>query len=296
MDSRKNLETTSRSEGTRMHDEQSVTTAVAFVAEEFLYVFPPHAGKVLLDQYSKLPGSRRQAEWLGSVLGWSAEELVVWVEREGDEEDKMVMLDVFLWKQRHGLIDPGLRVDYEFRRWPDGSYLHRYMVANGYEQVLTIPQYRAEPTTYLERINVLLDSFRTTDFTEEDFWELVFRINVLGPKIHTYPRQSEVLAVADYVLAHYDNDARLKDFTNSVCFSHLALLFLDLGLSPQRTWTAYRAALLHSPIHGVTAYPALKAGLGMYGERFREEMKNVEIQGGKSLFYALCDETGLLSV
>jgi hypothetical protein len=34
----------------------------------------------------------------------------------------------------------------------------------------------------------------------------------------------------------------------------------------------------------------------MYGERFREEMKNVEVQGGKSLFYALCDETVPLSV
>ena len=107
------------------------TTALSSISREFLYLFPPHAGESLLDQYSKGPGRRAQQEWLRRVLGWNAEELTVWIEREGDEEDKMVMLNVFLWKQRHGLIDPGLRIHYEFRRWPDGFYIHRYMVANG---------------------------------------------------------------------------------------------------------------------------------------------------------------------
>jgi hypothetical protein len=140
------------------------------VSEQFLYFFPAHAGNVLLDQAWKIPGRHKQAEWLSIVLNRSAVELAESIARPGDPEDKMILLDVFLWKQRHGLIDRGLRVESQFSRWPDGYYLQRYMVANGYEGVLSTPQYLDQPRALLEEVDWLLDRFKSGDSSQEDLW------------------------------------------------------------------------------------------------------------------------------
>lgn len=115
--------------------DTQIASAISCVLEDFLYLFPARAGRAILDEYSKMPRRQKHAEWLAQVLSWNAEELTGWIARDGDEEDKRVLLDVFLWKQRHGLIERGLRVHYKFSHWPDGSYLHRYMAANGYDDL-----------------------------------------------------------------------------------------------------------------------------------------------------------------
>jgi hypothetical protein len=161
------------------------------------------------------------------------------------------------------------------------------MVANGYESVLYVPQYSHEKTGYLRQIDEMLDNFATTDFSEEDFWGLAMRLNVLGPKLGAYERREDAIAIATYVLTHYTDDIRLHGCGSDIYLSTVALLFCDLKMDPMKTWPLFKAAMRLSGRRSVSCYPALVVGLEMYGSRLREELQSVAVQGGNDLFYAL---------
>jgi hypothetical protein len=100
------------------------------VAMDFRYLLPRSSGEVLVQLCSEDDELHQTIEWFRRVLNLKAADLVSWISREGDDEDKQVYLNVFLWKQRHRIIEPSLRVNYEFESLPKAYHLHRYMVAS----------------------------------------------------------------------------------------------------------------------------------------------------------------------
>ena len=239
---------------------------------------------------SKLPKGKQQAEWFSQILSWSPDELIQWTAREGDEEDKMIFLDVFLWRQRHGIIDRKKRINHAFLEESYAWYVHRYMIANGYDNILTTPPSRRDEVSYLEQIESLLDLFDNRRFRSDEFWSLIVLLNVLGPQLEKYKRRDEVLKIAEYIVTNFKSDARLETFTNDNEFAGWALLVFDLKMHADQTWPVFKEIFLSSPKHSVTCYPALIVGLEMYGSLFRKEMDKIEIQGGNDLFFKLLEK------
>ena len=261
----------------------SLNSALSWIAQEYLYLFPAHAADIVAAWNLKTPQGLKEGEWLRRIIHFSANELIEWTSRDGDEEDKMIFMDVFLWKQRHGLIDPSLRIAYLFHEQSYAWLLNRYMVANGYLDVLDQPQIEGETIGYLAQIELLLDRFNHSDFTAEDLWSLLIQLNVLGSQIDQYGRRSEVLKVAEQVMQ--DAPVQLAPL-NDVELARVSLLMLDLKLAPDKTWPRFRELFL-STSHSVACYPTLIAGLQMYGDVFLKEIQGIEIQGGNDLFFEL---------
>jgi hypothetical protein len=202
-------------------------------------------------------------------------ELLLRVERDGDEEDKEPLVNVFLWKQREGFIGREARVRYRFfdsyRAWTS----HRSMVANGYSGIEHLPvRIVEEPTTYAREIDRLLDLYeRAWDARgDEDMDVLLVCLNVIGPRIRSHPRAELIGSFAGFVMDHCGSDERLAWLSAS----SLALLVHDLGVDTEQSWPSYRTVLLSEPNRGVWAnIPAWILGLRMYGERAAREIEQV---------------------
>jgi len=268
------------------------------VAKDLLYLLPLPAGEMLVHSFSQDRELHPSIEWFNRVLKCEAKELVSWISREGDEEDKQVYLNVLLWKQRHGIIKPSLRVNYEFTSFANAYHVHRYMVANGYEGILDAqrpPSFGLKKVStglsYLDEIGVLLDEFSNPLFSREsdDFGDLALLVGILGPRLSEYPRRDEVMQFTQYILEHHTDDERLSRLPEDVNFASFVWLLSDLKLDAKRTWPVYEQLAIRKRNRGVLSYPAFIVGLEMYGDRVREILDHLEIQGSTQMFLRLVD-------
>jgi len=261
-----------------------------------LYLLPRASGQLLADSFSELPELRESLRWFVRSLKASADELQSWVSRDGDEEDKQILINIFLWKQRHGLFDPSWRIKYQFDNPANAYYIHRYMLKNGYNGILDRPDHFPEPAgragvreSYLREIDSLLDKASSLTLPEQfdEFGELALFVERIGPSSLNYPRCGEVKKFAGFVLENYSNDPRLVRFSEDAAFTHLSWLLSDLKYEPGYTWKTYRKLALARVKRSISCYPAFLTGLEMYGERMQEIFDKVEIQGGNTLFLRL---------
>jgi hypothetical protein len=260
--------------------------------QEFLYMFPARAGEVLTRRLREEQETEREAQWYQQVLSFGAQELITSASGQLASEDKCALLDVFLWKQRHGLIAKNLRIRSALGPGtsPRIYYIHRYMVANGYEGILPGKNaYAGEKTQYLEEIGRILDQAKAPDFGagELGFWDALILLNVLGPVVSTYERLSEVQELAEYTLKHHEADPRLSRLHEDRELSAFTLLLSDLAFEPARTWSEYRNLLLSTRARSVLSYPALIAGIQMYDIELRATLQAIDLQGGRDLFLDL---------
>ncbi len=252
------------------------------------------AGGILLNELSRRDEAEREAKWYDQILSWDAEELTAHAARAGAPEDKCAFLDVFLWKQKHGLINKNRRVQAYLgpSARPITYYIHRYMVATGYEGVLTGDDvYTQVGVKYLQEIDVLLNEWKRPDFGRGNlsFWDIVLLLNVIGPTIANYERRSDARELAEYILENHSVDPRLQDFRGDRELSAFALLLSDLKIESHRTWPAFQSLLLSTRERSVLAYPALIVGAKMYEKKLDGVLGGVDLQGGTSLFFSLLD-------
>ena len=257
------------------------------IAQQFLYMLPARAGETLLLRFKREHQQPDAIKWLQDTLNADADTLIERTTKEGDEGDKLVCLDVFLWKQRHKLISPQLRISPQGISEPFLRYIYRYMVENGYDNVLD-PTFGERPIVSIAEICRLLDQFADGKFDNGDqYWSLTHLLNILGPKVGKFHRRPEVLHYARYLASHFGSDPALNELADDVDLSGYALLMLDLGLEPQFTWQTYTELLLKCKTRSVMCYPALLAGLQMYPQTIAGAIDELELQGGTDLFWSL---------
>ncbi len=266
------------------------------VAQDFLYLLPPGSGELLIRSFSAQQDMQRSIEWFKRVLNYDASALLSWILAEGDEEDHRIYANVFLWKQRHKMIDSALRVNGKFEDSPYTYHLHRYMLANGDEGVLDIPRSsydavdRQSPNfSYRAEAGQLLDRFSAEGLSteSEDFERLTDLLSILGPQFDSYPRRPEVAAFAANILAFSAKISGIPVLTSDPGFTNFSWLMLDLGLDPAQTWEPYKALALAKRKRSVSSYPALISGLSMYPDKMSEILGAIEVQGGRDLFLTL---------
>jgi hypothetical protein len=265
-----------------------------FFMQEFLYMFPAHADEVLLQELRSRDEAAREAKWYARVLSWDADELALWAAREGDPEDKCAIMDVFLWRQRHGLIDKNRRIHSSLGAGarPLTYLIHRYMVANDYDGILAGDDpYTQVGIKYIQEIDALLEQWKKPDFGPGDagFWDIVLLLNVVGPTFATFDRRPNARELAEYILENHSVDPRLQGFRGDRELSALALLLSDLKIEPDRTWPVFQSLLLSTRQRSVLAYPALIVGAKMYGKKLDGILGEVDLQGGTSLFISLIE-------
>lgn len=270
------------------------TSFANFVMQEILCMLSAGAGEILLKELSGRDETEREAKWYGQILSWDAEKLTAHAALDGAPEDKCAFLDVFLWKQKHGLIDKSRRVRAQLGpvARPITYYIHRHMVAAGYEGVLTGDDvYTQVGVKYFQEIETLLNEWKRPDFGHGNlsFWDIVLLLNVIGPTFATYERRSDARELAEYILENHSVDPRLQDFRGDRELSAFALLLSDLKIESRRTWPAFQSLLLSTRQRSVLAYPALIVGAKMYEKRLDEILRGVDLQGGTSLFFSLLD-------
>jgi len=257
-------------------------------------MLPVGAGEIILRELSSKEEMEREFKWYGQILSWGCDDLTTWAAREGDSEDKCALLNVFLWKQRHGLIDRNARIHAFLgpKARPSTYYIHRYMITNGYEGMLNGDDpYTHVGVNYLEEIGTLLDQWRASDFGngELGFWDIVLLLNVLGPTLAAYERRSEVQTLAEYILKNHSVDPRLQRFVDDPELAAFTLLMWDLKMEPHRTWPEFQSLFLSRRKRSVMLYPGLIAGTQMYGNELREILRDVDLQGGVNLLFSLLD-------
>ena len=274
--------------------DQTWVSFANYIAQEVLFMLPAGAGKILLRELSTRKETERQADWYGQIFSWNAEELITQASREGALEDKCVFVNVFLWKQKHGLIDRNLRIHADMgpEARPLTYYIHRYMVENGYTGIVAGDDpYTGVGVKYGRETEALLDRWALSGFRQGDngFWDTVLLLNVLGRTLSEYKRRSEVLNLANYILENHSRDPRLKSFQDDRDLAALTLLTLDLGMEKSRTWPPFRDLLMAKRYRSVLAYPALIAAAEMYGTEFRKTLMEVELPGRPDLLFSLLD-------
>jgi hypothetical protein len=167
------------------------------------------------------------------------------------------------------------------------------MVASGYDGILQgSSQYTNIGFQYLALLGTLVEKWRSALFTseEETCSEFVALLNVVGPQLETYEHRSDILDFSEAVIRDYKIDARYRCFSADDDLARLAQLFSDLRLLPDLTWPVFADLLLTRTKRSTEIYPALIAGLGMYGKAVHELLGRIELQGGRELLLSLMSE------
>jgi len=263
------------------------------ITQAFLYMLPAGAGKVLQEQLTIMSATYSRAQQMKAMLQASSDELIRQVRDDGDEEDKLISLNVFLWRQSHGVIPVTARIECGFLKHPFVRYIHRYMAANGYERIAEQIPFQHKDS-YAAEARRLLNEFARSRFedSEDDgngnqYWHLLSLLNVLGPQINNFDYLSEVVHFCDYLIYDYKSNPALNELHDDIDLSAFALLLMDLQIEPSKTWLVFKDLFLQSKNRTVVSYPALLAGLQMYGELMVVELPAVELQGGIDLFLRL---------
>lgn len=134
--------------------------------------------------YCEKEGFGEAAEKMRTALSMTEPDLLSWIGYYGDEEDIEPLVNVFLWKQREGLIRADARVVYAFKDQYRGWTSHRYMIANGYPNIEHLPMRFGESvTTYAKEIDRVLDLYEHCweNRSDEDADFLATCLSVIGP-------------------------------------------------------------------------------------------------------------------
>lgn len=223
-----------------------------------------------------------------SLMNASTAELKRLIEGPGDEEDKVMYLGVFLWRQNFGSILKELRVSYEFEFWYDATLIHRQMVFNGYENIDRLPLAMLPEegvTTYLALIEKYLGFHKKQiGYDEDDYFSFLTTVlSVMGPTIQSNSRVMEIVEFVDYIIENIETDQRL----NWLRGASFTMLVYDLGISPEKSWAAYKKLVQSSLTGSMDDFITAFLGIRMYGDAARSEWRHKRILGGFELLDSL---------
>jgi hypothetical protein len=255
----------------------------------FLYFLTPKAVDILIERCWEEPDTAELARSMTRLFQANVKALYDLVAREGDEEDTVAYLNVFLWRQKYGDINQKLRIRYDFSSSHNAWLIHRCMIANGYEGIEHMrlrPAHANVVSTYAEEIAHSLDVFHAShgfqaayghDY-DDDFTSLATYLTVIGPTIEQHPRLAEIRIFFDYIVRHWKDNERLVWLPPAL----FTMMAYDLQYEPAYTWPLYQFLL---PRVSIFDYHALLLGIRMYGDLARLTLQHHNIPGG----YALLD-------
>jgi hypothetical protein len=233
------------------------------------------------------PDGAAAAVEFARLLDAGADELLALVRREGDEEDRVKYLNVFLWKQARGLVARDLRAVHAFGEAYYNWLAHRQMVSNGYDWrggTEVCARGEAGASTYPAEIEAHMRAFEASP-DAQDHSHLAMLLNVAGPDIARHELLPRAYNFARHLVTRFDADESLR-WLNPSAFT---LLLYDISYPPEESWPVYRRLARMEHNLSVFNYPAWLVGLRMYGQPARDELRRADVPGGFGLLEALAE-------
>lgn len=242
----------------------------------------------LVGRCRREPDGADAASEFTRLLGADASELEALIRREGDEEDKVKYLNVFLWKQARGLLARELRVCYLFEEDEYFNWVtHRQMVLNGYDWrtgTEVVARGEAGATTYVAEIEASLRAFEASP-AGEDPSRLAMLLNVAGPDLARSALLPRAYGFARHLVTRFDADESLHWLNHSA----FTLLVYDLAYPPEESWPVYLSLARMEQNLTIFNYPAWLVGVRMYGQLAKDELRRANLPGGFDLLEALAE-------
>ena len=210
-------------------------------------------------------------------------ELIELVLRDGDEEEKVKVLNVFLWRQAHGRIAPDLTVRYAFEESYYNWLIHRQMVANGYDWTSlrgTVVAQGEANQTYLAQIESQLNAFESRGVNDESL--LLLLLNVIGPRISDYADLPGVMRFTRSLIECKDFEAM-----RWLSLPGFVLLVHDLSWPVEETWPLVQHLVSLEHNRSIFNYPGWILSIRMFGRPAKAELQRIEVPGGYDLLEAM---------
>lgn len=267
------------------------------LSHDYLYLLGSRADSLLTCHFSSSDATRELVERFRNVVAMDENDLTSGGRAPGDPENRLLFASVFLWKQRHGRIDSRARLACDLTGLASSAFhrVHSYLVANGYEGVLQgTDKYTGIRFNYLARLETLVEEWQSAHFAyQQEAWsEFVTLLNVVGQQLETYIHRSNVIDFAESIIHEPEEDDRFRVFKEDDDLARLTQLFFDLRLPPDLTWPVFNRLFLAKTKRSTEVYPALLAGVQMYGDALQNLLGKVKIQGGFDLLVALSTGSG----
>lgn len=222
-------------------------------------------------------------EWK-RLLDLPPPELIELVRADGDEEDKVKYLNVFLWRQALGRIASDFKVHYTF----DESYynwlIHRQMVANDYDWTNlkgTVVAQGDLNQPYLAQIENHLTAFESFEDLD-DASHLIMLLNVIGPKITSYSGLPRVIRFTRRLVEHQDDEA--MEWLSLPAF---VMLVYDLSFASEESWPLFQRLVKLEHNRTIFNYHGWLLAIRMFGQPAKDELRRIEVPGGHDLLEAL---------
>jgi hypothetical protein len=238
----------------------------------------------LIERCLREEGGGSAAKEFTRLLEAPTATLLELVHKDGDEEDKVKYLNVFLWRQAIGRRAEDERVRYTFDEAYYNWLIHRLMIANGYDwKTLTgtvLPQGDATES-YLAQVETQL---RVSESWSElqDASHLAMLLNVIGPKIRSYAGLPRVIRFIQRVIEGGEDEA--VRWLNPSAYT---LLVHDLSYSLEESWPVYQRLISLEANRSIFNYPAWVLGVRLFGQRAKDELQGIAVPGGYELLEAM---------
>ncbi len=260
---------------------------IAALLENYLCLLSRTGYDHLINYSEKELGYSKEHSKLIDMMNMNSEELKIWINKNGDIEDIVKYINIYLIKQRFGLIDKNDELSYKFDNTTLGYLyawiIYRHMCIVGYDNVENREYMidEGEVTTSIQQIKEYFDNNETLIEINDEFAGFLMNLNMIGPNLQKFNWLPKVYKIIDNIL--YDDS--FENIVNIDFYAWITLLS-DLKISQDKSWPNIKKILGYQK-DGISNYGALILGLRMYGDVFKNELQDMEIVGGHKLLYKL---------
>jgi hypothetical protein len=251
------------------------------LADSFLYLMPEKGIWHLIDICSGLNGQSYTmlAEELKTTFSMDEGDLLEAVKVKHFEHVSKY-IQVFLWKQKNGLISQNVRLNTclqkeyiasEYHSW----LIHIYMVLNDYPEMQKECFYHPftrEFLTYESQVDLSIDKIYEADVFEDDWYSWLFRNACLfGKGIKKYSRYKNLLEIYNYVKEYIVEDSKL----GYLSLSSMTFFMYLTEDSSESAWNVFKEIIGRNQ-ENFSDFAAYVLGFRLFGNKVRSQIKDTK--------------------
>ncbi len=225
---------------------------------------------ILLSYCQKLPDRKTYNEII-RLCKMDEKELKHFIGYGADEDDFLMYMNIFLWKQKEKIFPINNKINYDFSDLYLTILSHRFMINAGYQGVekMLFSQNDNSPTTHLTEISTYIDAFEKNISYEEPFFCWLFsNLYAVGPNIKENKDRKRIHFFYNYFLKNHN-----EPIFEGVRLFEFVYLCIDLESNLNTLWDPVQYYFKKNGIiwYDLPAYPIL---VNYFGDKFCSLVRN----------------------